>query len=134
MVAIQIEQGETFCEKQEKPNEEVICSCHIFAFRFLHVPLFMVKFQVKKTWTNTKPCTRKEDLKELGKCIFTILFILGWFAFMIYLAFDSKRETDSDRQILRQIYANQKLHLFGKDDLQIKLFAQKIIESISKFW
>ena len=53
---------------------------------------------------------------------------------MIYLAFDSKRETDSDRQILRQIYANQKLHLFGKDDLQIKLFAQEIIESISKFW
>ena len=73
MVAIQIEQGETFCEKQEKPNEVVISSCHILAFRFLQVPLIMVQFQVKKTLTNTKPCVKKEDLKELGKCIFTIL-------------------------------------------------------------
>ena len=38
-----------------------------------------------------------------------------------------------DREILRQMYANQKLQMFGKDDLQIKLFAQEILKTISKF-
>ena len=39
-----------------------------------------------------------------------------------------------DREILRQMYANQKLQMFGKDDLQIKLFAQEILKTISKFF
>ena len=43
------------------------------------------------------------------------------------------REQDLDRQILRQMYANQKLHLFGKDELQMKLFAEQIIELFGKF-
>merc|ERR1719323_2305326 len=35
-----------------------------------------------------------------------------------------------DREILRQMYANQKLQMFGKDDLQIKSFAQEILKTI----
>ena len=46
----------------------------------------------------------------------------------------AKREEQTDRQILRQMYANQKLHLFGKDELQMKLFAEQIIELFGKFW
>ena len=38
-----------------------------------------------------------------------------------------------DREILRQMYVNQKLQMFGKDDLQIKSFAQEILKTISKF-
>ena len=45
----------------------------------------------------------------------------------------AKREEQTDRQILRQMYANQKLHLFGKDELQMKLFAEQIIELFGKF-
>ena len=60
--------------------------------------------------------------------LFTIGFCIGYFGHA------PQREEDLDRQILRQIYANQKLHLFGKDELQMKLFAEEIIELIGKYW
>ena len=37
-----------------------------------------------------------------------------------------------DREILRSIYATQKLTLFDKDGLRIKPFAQGILKQISK--
>ena len=80
----------------------------------------MFQFQVKKTSTNTKPFNKKEDLR----LIFLILISVGFLVFGIYNAFDSKRESDLDRQILRQIYANQKLQMFGKDDKQIRSFTE----------
>ena len=93
----------------------------------------MFPFQVKKTSSNSKSCTKQEDQKELGKIIFLILISVGLTAFAIYNAFDSKRESDLDRKILRRIYANQKLQMFGKDDKQIRSFAEKIFELSGKF-
>ena len=40
-----------------------------------------------------------------------------------------RREDELDRQMLRQMYAK----MFGKNDLQIKSFAQDILKLIGKF-
>ena len=62
-----------------------------------------------------------------------LLFNIGFFIGYSSSGKSPQREEDLDRQILRQIYTNQKLHLFGKDELQMKLFAEEIIELIGKF-
>ena len=62
-----------------------------------------------------------------------LLFNIGFFIGYSSCGKAPQREEDLDRQILRQIYANQKLHLFGKDELQIKSFAQNILKLIGKF-
>ena len=93
---------------------------------FSHTDFYFQTTQAEKPSKGTKTCTM------VGVVIFlTLLFTIG---FCIgYFGHAPQREEDLDRQILRQIYANQKLHLFGKDELQMKLFAEEIIELIGKF-
>ena len=82
----------------------------------------------------------KSHLRELGHAsllevsYFYFLYLtLDFLLDMVVVGKSPQREEDLDRQILRQIYTNQKLHLFGKDELQMKLFAEEIIELIGKF-
>ena len=88
--------------------------------------------------------TEAENPPPKGPNICTFIGFFMLTAFMAALLFlviaggnaaqtRAHREQETDRKILRQMYANQKLHLFGKDELQMKLFAEEIIELIGKF-
>ena len=52
--------------------------------------------------------------------LFTIGFCIGYFC--------------SGNAAQREKYLERKFQMFSKDELQVKLFAQGIIESIGKFW
>ena len=63
----------------------------------------------------------------------TIVIIVAFVAIFVYLAISNayaqEREDQLDRQMLRQIHAK----MFGKDDIQMKSFAQDILKLIGKF-
>ena len=63
----------------------------------------------------------------------TIVIIVAFVAIFVYLAISNayaqESEDQLDRQMPRQIHAK----MFGKDDLQIKSFAQDILKLIGKF-
>merc|ERR1712012_448311 len=100
MVSIQVEQGKPSTEKKEKPTKKA-----------------------KKSTSNTKASIKKEDLKEIFKNVFLILLMVCFVGGLIYqivvvtprknqLKELEENERLLDREILRSIYATQKLTLF----------------------
>ena len=74
-----------------------------------------------------------EELPSNTRFNVTIVIIVAFVAIFVYLAISNayaqEREDQLDRQMLRQIHAK----MFGKDDIQMKSFAQDILKLIGKF-
>ena len=95
---------------------------------FSHTDFYFQTTNAEEPSKGTRTCV------IVGGFIFLFLvFNIGFFIGYGSCRKSPQREEDLDRQILRQIYTNQKLHLFGKDELQMKFFAEEIIELIGKF-
>ena len=74
-----------------------------------------------------------EELPSNTRFNVTIVIIVAFVAIFVYIAISNayaqEREDQLDRQMLRQIHAK----MFGKDDIQMKSFAQDILKLIGKF-
>ena len=103
---------------------------------------FNLKFQIKKSKSNE----RKISLSEII-IIISLGFIIASWVYMIFWVLVEKPKEDDlkeklklteenerlrDREILRSIYANQRLQTLENNGLQIEPFAQEILKLIGE--
>ena len=103
---------------------------------------FNLKFQIKKAKSNE----RKISLSEIIIIISLGFIIASWMYMIFWVLVEKPKEDDlkeklklteenerlRDREILRSIYANQKLQMFDNDGSQAKPFAQEILKLIGE--
>ena len=73
--------------------------------------------------------------------ILLVVYVVGWIIYGNFVSIPRQTQLKEleenerllDREILRSIYATQKLTLFDRDGLRIKPFAQGILKQISKY-